>query len=511
LSVYETFFEYCDLILDDGESIMPPVAQQNQLLYDIQPALPESFSDLTQRTLTPSRTFMKEITALIVLITSLVSGLTNVAVADAVKDSSSHSAISNAQKKLSQKILQDERMDEVLQMGYGLLESGLNAGSRYDQVWIRDLNTFIVPLLKVAPHPSVREALLIFFHFQAADGNIVDGYVPIAKAKKRKYQRVYRFTPTRPELKAHKNTVETDQESSLVQAVCLYIQHTKDTSILDEIVRGIPVRERLEMALAYPLKFRFSKKYGLVWGGTTMDWGDIQPEHPKGVELDQNSHPAINIYNSALLMIAIEHYVETIASEDAVLRLKWEGVHKNLYKSVREHLWDDAAQKFIPHIYLDGSPFPQDFDENKIFFHGGTAVAIEAGLLKPGEITASLDKMRENVENAGAATIGLTLYPIYPQEFFQSKSMRSWNYMNGGDWTWFGARMVRQLAAYGFAAEAYEELEPMMDRVLKHGDFHEWWTRANEPMGAEGFKGSAGVLMESIIELRKWAKEESER
>ena len=83
--------------------------------------------------------------------------------------------------------------------------------------------------------------------------------------------------------------------------------------------------------------------------------------------------------------------------------------------------------------------------------------------------------------------------------------------MNGGDWTWFGARMVRQLARYGFADEALAELEPMLDRVLKNHGFFEWWTRDNEPMGAKDFKGSAGVMMEAIVELREWAKEQAEQ
>ena len=84
--------------------------------------------------------------------------------------------------------------------------------------------------------------------------------------------------------------------------------------------------------------------------------------------------------------------------------------------------------------------------------------------------------------------------------------MRSWNYMNGGDWTWFGARMVRQLARNGFAADAMRELDPMLNRVLENGGFFEWWTRDNEPKGAKNFKGSAGVLIEAILELRAWAE-----
>lgn len=83
------------------------------------------------------------------------------------------------EQNLAREILQDKRMDKIVQMGNALLASGLTAGSVYQEVWIRDLNTFVVPLLHVADPKNVREALLTFFHFQGKDGNIVDGYIPI--------------------------------------------------------------------------------------------------------------------------------------------------------------------------------------------------------------------------------------------------------------------------------------------------------------------------------------------
>jgi hypothetical protein len=187
------------------------------------------------------------------------------------------------------------------------------------------------------------------------------------------------------------------------------------------------------------------------------------------------------------------------------------GHQASIRKSVRRHLWDEAAEKFIPHIYLDGSPFPKEFDENKIFYHGGTAVAIEAGLLTRDEIVASHKRMRENMEAAGAATIGLTMYPPYPQALFKNKAMGPYSYQNGGDWTWFGARMVRQLARNGCVEESYRELVPMLERVLKHRGFFEWWTPSNQPKGSGKFRGSAGVLIEAIHELREWANSQLEK
>lgn len=429
---------------------------------------------------------------------------TSILMATASMTRSEQAAPRTPARNLARLILQDERMDEVARMGHELLRSGMNAGSGYREVWIRDLNTFIRPLLDVAPRRPVREALLVFFHFQGEDGNIVDGFAP---KKKKRIGYKPRFTAGKPHLQAHKNTVETDQESSLVQAVCRYIRKTADTSILDEVVRGIPVRLRLEMALEYPLKHRYSKEHSLIWGATTADWGDIQPEHEWGVEFDENSHRAIDIYDNALLIAAIGEYSETVCAGDTARKDKWAEYRESLRRSAREHLWDDAAMKFIPHIYLEGSPFSRGFDENKIFYHGGTAVAIEAGLLKRDEIAASYRRMRENMRRSGAATIGLTLYPPYSDGLFKNRAMAPYSYQNGGDWTWFGARMVRQLARNGFIEESYRELEPLMERALKHRGFFEWWTLGNQPRGSRRFRGSAGVLIEAIRELREWAKD----
>ena len=406
-------------------------------------------------------------------------------------------------RELAAEILKDQRMDVVVAMGRELLKSGLNAGSSYNEVWIRDLNTFIVPLLEAAAHEPVREALLTFLHFQGEDGNIIDGYVP-TNMKDAGYK--YRFSDSRPDLKAHKNTVETDQESSLVQAVCRYVAKTKDSQILDEMVRGITVRRRLEMALDYPLTHRFSEPHGLIWGATTADWGDVQPEHPWGVELDPDRHRAIDIYDNALLLVAIGEYLDVACDGDAGRKNKWARRQADLRQSVRKHLWDATSRKFIPHLYLAGSPFPPEFDENQIFYHGGTTVAMEAGLLSREEIGVSYRRMRENMRQAGAATIGLTLFPAYPEGYFKNKSMRPFSYQNGGDWDWFGARTVRQLARAGYAGEAYRELIPMLERTIKHRGFFEWWTPANQPQGSGKFRGSAGVMIEAITELRGWAK-----
>jgi len=405
---------------------------------------------------------------------------------------------------LAAQILADDHLTQVLAMARNLLKGGVNAGSGYKQTWIRDLNTFITIALEVNPPQLFRDTLLTFFKFQGPAGDIVDGYNVLDPAK---VKTAYRTTPLAPGSMAFKNTVEVDQESSLVQAVFKYVTATQDATILEETIAAITARDRLKQAMQYLLTERFDPQHGLIWSATRADWGDVQPETPRGVLFDASSHRSLSIYDNAMLILAINDYLELPGGEARDLA-HWKTVRDSLKHNTRKHLWDAKNQKFIPHVYLDASPFPVDFDERAIFYHGGTAVAIEAGLLTRSEALHSLNHMDADVQAAHAATIGLTLYPAYPDGFFKNPQLtKPYTYQNGGDWTWFGGRMIQQLVRLGFIREAYRDLQPMVERVLRVGDFHEWWTPDNQPRGSSGFRGSAGVLGQAIQMLQAWAKQ----
>lgn len=399
----------------------------------------------------------------------------------------------SADQELANTIRNDPALGLVAQKAREVVGSGFTAGDKYEEVWIRDFNSFIELACDVHEQEVVREILLVFFRLQGEDGNIVDAYVPKGTEWK---PHTTITTDLEPRYIAHKNTVETDQETSLIQATYKYIHRTGDTAFLQERVGDRTVAERMLAAVEFLKKERFADELGLIWGATTADWGDVQPEHPWGVLLTEDSHLAVDIYDNAMLLIALKNLAEMIPEKSAELM----AFHAQLSANVMKHLWDDGNQKFIPHVYLDGSPFPDDFDENQIYGHGGTAVAIEAGLLSREQVYAALKRMRANVQASGAASIGLTIYPVYPNGFFKNPSMVEYGYQNGGDWTWFGARMIQQLIRYGYLREAYDEVKPMLDRVVKNDGFYEWYTRENEPMGSGVFRGSAGVLY-SVVEL----------
>ncbi|MFS4417255.1 hypothetical protein [Maribacter sp. 2307ULW6-5] len=405
--------------------------------------------------------------------------------------------------ELAKKIQRNKTLRTVKKMALETVKTGFNAGDGYGEVWIRDYNTFIELSANVYEHKELEENLLVFFRLQDANGGIVDGFIPKEKAVAVEGGYEYLNTPLEPRYSGHKNTVETDQETSLVQAVYKYIAKTGNTGFLNRRAGALTVAQRMEKAMQFLLDKRWAERFGLIYGATTADWGDVQHTHPWGVFITDDTKFCVDVYDNAMFVIALDNMMELLPDT----KQKWQPIRDNIAKNTMSVLWDDENKKFIPHVYLDDSPYPESFDENRIFYHGGTAVAIEAGLLNQEQIKASLNKMIENVRESGAASIGLTLYPVYPDWAFENKGMAPYNYQNGGDWTWFGARMIQQLVRYGFAQEAYEQLLPMTDRVIENKGFYEWYTIDNKPKGSGTFRGSAGVLHKAIELLEEWSRE----
>jgi len=409
----------------------------------------------------------------------------------------------NAQVKdksaLAGSILADSRLDTIQVRGLKLL-SGFSAGTSYNEVWIRDFNTFIKGSLKVHSKEKVKEMLLMFFKIQGADGNIVDGVVDSAKAGVG-YQ--YRYSALLPGWAAHKNTVETDQESSLIQAVKKYIDVTGDRSILSEVIGAKTVLQRMEDTFAYIQKDRWSAKYGLVTGATTIDWGDVQPETGWGVAINDKTKWAIDIYDNAMYVIAIHDFM-AMKPKGYQTKQNWTAIANTIKKNVRKHLWVPAAQKYLPHIYLNGSPFSKDFNENEILYSGGSICAILAGFNTQAEVKEINRQLLAAASKDKFATIGKTVYPAYPAAQFPN--MHPYIYQNAGDWTWFGGRMIAALVANGQAKEAYNELIPMIDRAIAHKGFYEWYdVQTGAPKGSGDFRGEAGILFDAITVLKQWA------
>lgn len=234
-------------------------------------------------------------------------------------------------------------MQKVDDMAIELMKKGFYAGSGYQMVSARDMNTFIELSCEEYDLKVLRENLLMFFHFQQEDGELLDGYVP-REAFNWGDPNTYEVT-TAPGYIGFKNTVETDQETSLIQALSKYISKTKDLSILENTVAGKSVYQRHAFALEYLLAERYSEKYGLIIGAITFDWGDVQVEGGTVVDIDQLSHWSIDVYDNAVLVIALKHMVEFAVSTNEKQRWKdlrlstGKNIYRTLIKTNSNHLY----------------------------------------------------------------------------------------------------------------------------------------------------------------------------
>jgi len=399
-------------------------------------------------------------------------------------------------KELAKQVLADATLDTVQARALRLL-TGFSAGTSYGEIWIRDFNTFIRGSLKSRSQQDVKEMLLLFFKIQGKDGNIPDGAI---NQKQANVGYNYMYSDLAPGWAIHKNTVETDQESSLLQAVKKYVDATGDKAILQEKIGESTVQQRMEAAMNFILKERWAEKYGLVKGATTVDWGDVQPQVGWGVVINDKTKWAIDIYDNAMFVSAINAYTSLCGDTNG----KWTKVAASLKKNIRTYLWDKENSKYIPHLYLSESPFPASFNEKQIIYTGGTTCAILAGLHSKKEISEINDQFLKTAAKEKFATIGITVYPPYPSNLFPN--MAAYSYQNGGDWTWFGGRMIQALVQNEMPNEAYAELQPMIARVIKNKGFFEWYDVQNgQPKGSGDFRGEAGVLYDAITQLKSWA------
>ena len=230
----------------------------------------------------------------------------------------------------------NEQFSEVKERALAVVKTGFNAGDGYREVWIRDYNTFIELSAEVYPAEELKENLLVFFRMQGDDGNIIDGFTPAEAISKEETD--FSYSDLEPRYAGHKNTVETDQETSLIQTVYKYVKATGDTTILEVEIGDKTVAERMEWAMQFLMDKRFSIEHGLIWGATTADWGDVQPEHGWGVDIDGNTHRAIDIYDNAMLIIALDNLIELLPKTNEqwfLYGINWQKMPKTSYGIVK--------------------------------------------------------------------------------------------------------------------------------------------------------------------------------
>jgi hypothetical protein len=372
------------------------------------------------------------------------------------------------------------RHNEIAFAGRSGGVKGFAAGGGYPQIWIRDANTILPASRWYYDEARLRSWLEEHLAFQDEAGGLRD------------------WIDSRGD--SDKNTTETDQETSAVQAASQVVA-VLGPEWLRQPVSGVPVIERLDRALRYVLSERFDSGLGLLKGAHTADWGDVDmnASGQTAVYLDADTHETADIYDQAMFYEA----ANDLAGMSKTLGIEaraafWSECAAEVRRNADRALWLDDRGYYRVHVHLDA--LRHDFDEDAMFAMGGNAVAVASGLAGPDKKARIFEEAMRRQAAHKISTIGGAILPPYPKGVFRHPMMDDpFEYQNGGQWDWFGGRLVDRMFRDGRAADARSKLLEIARKAIDNNGLFEWDNPDGVGRGSDFYSGSAGVLAGALI------------
>jgi hypothetical protein len=371
--------------------------------------------------------------------------------------------------------------DEVEFQGKTGRIDGFTAGAGYPQIWLRDAATIIPASRFYYPESFLSSWLEEHLSLQKPDGGLEDWVDAQGRADK--------------------NTVETDQEASAVQSA-YQVFLLKGTAWLEKLIAGETILDRLERSVSYVFENRFDREHGLITGAHTADWGDVDPEDPdqRAIYVDEKTRWTADIYDQSMGYEACRRLASMFGALGKTEKEDfWLKKAASLREAANRYLWQEEKGFYRVHIHLD--PFPHDFDEDDMFAMGGNAQAIIAGLADAEKSGRIIETALERQRTFQVSTVSGSLLPPYPAGFFLHPAVdEPYEYQNGGQWDWFGGRLILAMFENGFSAAAREKLIEVAAKNIRNGGFFEWDTKDGGGRGSEDYAGSAGSLARALYE-----------
>lgn len=359
--------------------------------------------------------------------------------------------------------------------------NGFTAGAGYPQIWLRDAATIIPGSRYYYPESFLTSWLEEHLAFQKANGSLEDWIDAQGRTDK--------------------NTVETDQEASAVQSA-YQVFLLKGPEWLKKKISGEAIIDRLEKSILSLFAGRFSEKYGLVTGAHTADWGDIDMEDAdqKAIYVDENTHWTMDIYDQSMCYEACRELAEMFASVGNQQKAYfWQRKAEAIKKKTNEWLWQEDKGFYRVHLHLDS--LRHDFDEDAMLAMGGNTQAVLSGLADENKAARIFEQALERQRQFNVSTLSGSLLPPYPAGVFKHPAVdEPYEYQNGGQWDWFGGRLIYAMFENGSSAKAKEKFLEIIKKNLNNGGLYEWDTRAGAGRGSDYYGGSAGSLAKALFE-----------
>lgn len=385
------------------------------------------------------------------------------------------------------------------------LVRGFGAGSLYPQVWLRDSATLVPATRYFYSRDHLTSWIEEHLAHQRGDGSLQDwiaaGEPARFAADAPKAAEVFRGPGI--VLSGDRNTSESDQESSAVLAVAQVFAVTGDRAWLRRPIAGRPLLTRLDAALEYVLARRFDRDRGLVTTAFTADWGDVTPAHKdqSAIYLDDTTPAVASLYATSLYTGAAKELATLHrAIGDAGGGRRWDDRSRAAAGAIERQLWQPQRGFYRMHVVSGwpgpGAP-PQDDDR---FAMGGNATALLAGLGDDDHVRRVVGAAQDRQRRFRMSTISGVLLPPYPLGFFRHPILREeFAYQNGGEWDWWGGRLLLAAFQRGQSAFARHELSRIAAQAVRAGGLYEWSTREGQGRGSPRYAGSAGALGAAIM------------
>jgi hypothetical protein len=372
--------------------------------------------------------------------------------------------------------------DELSFRGLTGRVSGFRAGADYPQVWLRDAVS-IVPVARFLYGKDYLGSWLVeHLAHQEENGSLKD-WLDADGA-------------------VGKNTTESDQEACAVAAAA-QVSRVEGTAWLMDRAAGQTIIDRLEKALQYVLADRLDEATGLVKSAHTIDWGDVDIEDgdERAVAVDERTHWVAGIYSQSMFYQAargLAAMFEALGQKEK--SLFWKVRAESLKRNTDEWLWMKDRGYYRIHRHLDAR-LTHAFPEDDIFALGGNITAVLTGLADETQAKHVLEQALSRQKDRGCSTAAGVLLPPYPHGVFAHPLVRDpYEYQNGGQWDWFGGKLVLALFQNGYSRQAMTVLSEIAAKDLANGGLFEWDDRQGHGRGSDFFAGSAGSLGQALFE-----------